>query len=155
MKDFSRQPRVVEFKIDQDVFRGKPFLAAQTMIDFTLKVDSLGEDLTAQQGFDTMAESLQQVLMPESYVKFRARMREPEVDPQQPTLQKFDMLNPPIELPQVNEIIEWIMGEYGMRPPTSPEDSSNGPSNPDSGTNSTETASREVSISSASLPTSS
>jgi hypothetical protein len=150
MKDFSRQPKVVEFKINDDIFRGKPFLAAQTMIDFTLKVDKLGEDITAQQGFDTMAESLQLVLMPDSYKRFRDRME----DPASP-----DMLQltgqPPIELPQVNEIIEWIMEEYGMRPPASPEDSSNGPSNPAPGTNSTESASAEGSTSSISQPTNS
>jgi hypothetical protein len=66
-----------------------------------------------------------------------------------------DELNPPIELPKVNEILEWLMGEYGMRPPTSAEGSSDGSSNPASGTNSTESVSREVSISSLSLPTSS
>jgi hypothetical protein len=194
MKDFSATPRVVEFKIDQDVFRGKPFLAAQTMIDFTLKVDSLGdeEDVSAQQGFDTMAESLQLVLMPDSYSRLRARMREPGGSTEQPddvlgrvretVLQAInggsqviptmvltealeprgdgsptenDELNPPIELPKVNEILEWLMGEYGMRPPTSAEGSSDGSSNPASGTNSTESVSREVSISSLSLPTSS
>lgn len=145
---------MVEFKIDQDVFRGKPFLAAQTMIDFTLKVDSLGEDVSAQQGFDTMADALQLVLMPESYERLRARMREPQQtgDPFAETGQSF---SPPIELPRVNEILEWLMGEYGMRPPTSAEGSSAGLSSQGSGTNSTESASRVVSISSDSLPTTS
>lgn len=132
MKDFSRQPRVVEFKIDNDVFRGKPHLAAQTMIDFTLKVDSLGEDISAQQGFDTMRESLELVLLPDSFKRFQDRMKDPaNPDAVSSTGQ------PPIELPQVNEVLEWIMGEYGMRPPTSAEDSSPGSSNPASGTNST------------------
>jgi|SRR5882724_5961619 len=134
MKDFTAQPRVVEFKINDDVFRGKPYLAAQTMIDFTLGVDKLGDDITAQQGFDIMSESLQLVLMPDSYKRFRDRMRDPgNPDEASPTGQ------PPIELPQVNEIIEWIMEEYGMRPPTSSEDSSPGSSNPASGMNSTVT----------------
>jgi hypothetical protein len=193
MKDFSAKPRVVEFKIDQDVFRGKPFLAAQTMIDFTLKVDSLGDDddVTAQQGFDTMAESLQLVLMPDSYAKLRSRMREPDdqtesaetvlarvkeivltamnegsavipvltlaqaIEPRDPQPVDADPDAPPIELPRVNEILEWLMGEYGMRPPASPEDSSPGSSTPDAGTNSTEEPSRVVSISSGSQPTSS
>jgi hypothetical protein len=149
MKDFSRQPRVVEFKIDQDVFRGKPFLAAQTMIDFTLKVDSLGEDISAQQGFDTMKESLELVLMPDSYRQFLTRMQPPNA-----ALNGFSEVSP-IELPQVNEILEWIMGEYGMRPPASPGASSDGSSNPGSGTNSTESTSHVESISSTSQPISS
>jgi hypothetical protein len=191
MKDFSRQPRVVEFKIDNDIFRGKPFLAAQTMIDFTLKVDSLGDDLTAQQGFDTMKESLEQVLMADSYARFTSRMRDPNGTAEScetvvarvreavlqavtggaqmiPTTLLAEILEPrdkqpvavepgnhPIELPQVNEIIEWIMGEYGMRPPTSAGASSDGPSIPTSGTNSTGSTSHVESISSNSQPTSS
>jgi len=135
MKDFTAQPRVVEFKINDDVFRGKPYLAAQTMIDFTLGVDKLGDDISAQQGFDIMSESLQLVLMPDSYKRFRDRMR----DPAQPDAASDSTTQPPIELPQVNEIIEWIMEEYGMRPPTSSEDSSTGSSNPDVGTSSTVT----------------
>lgn len=174
MKDFSRQPRVVEFKINEDVFRGKPYLAAQTMIDFTLGVDKLGDDISAQQGFDIMSESLQLVLMPDSYKRFRDRMRDPSagtsesadavldrirgvvlqatqggsvtvpvgvlaeaLDPQDRVEVDAGPNDQPIELPQVNEIIEWIMEEYGMRPPTSPADSSTGPSVPGSGMNST------------------
>lgn len=174
MKDFTAKPRVVQFKINDDEFRGKPHLAAQTMIDFTLKVDSLGEDLSAQQGFDTMRESLQLVLMPDSFKRFTDRMRDPNagsVEPADTVLARVretvlqaishgsmtiptsiladlieqqdsvpveaDPNSPPIELPQVNEILEWIMGEYGMRPPASSEDSSVGSSNPASGTSST------------------
>lgn len=181
----------MEFKVNKDVFRGKPFLAAQTMIDFTLKVDRLGEDTSAEEGFKVMTESLELVLMPDSYARFIARMRDPSgpntepaevvllrlknsveamisqdaarkialtevlaaLQPQEPS--EADPDNPPIELPQVNEILEWIMGEYGMRPPTSAEGSSLGSSAPASGTNSTESASDVVSISSASRPISS
>lgn len=157
MKDFSKQPRVVEFKISPDIFRGKPFLAAQTMIDFTLKVDQLGEDITAEQGFDTMKEALQLVMMPEHYVKFIARMRSPKATDDQGNEVDLpvDPNNPPIELPQVNEILEYLMGEYGMRPPTSAEGSSTSPSSQGAGTNSTEEPSHMVSISSNSQQTSS
>jgi len=156
MRDFSRQPRVVEFKISPDIFRGKPFLAAQTMIDFTLKVDSIGDDITASQGFDTMKEALQLVMMPDHYARFIARMRPPKaVDEQGNEIDlPVDPDNPPIELPQVNEILEYLMGEYGMRPPTSADGSSIGLSSPDAGTNSTEEPSRVVSISSNSPQTS-
>lgn len=134
MKDFSRQPRVVEFKVNDDTFRGRPYLAAQTMIDFTLKVDKLGDDITAQQGFDIMSESLQLVLMPDSYKTFRGRM----IDPSNPDASDTSG-QPPIELPQVNDVLAWIMEEYGMRPPAQSEDSSDGSSNPAPGTNSTVT----------------
>jgi len=149
MKDFTRQPRVVEFMINDDHFRGKPFLAAQTMIDFTLKVDKLGEDITAQQGFDPMSESLALVLMPDSMKRFKDRM----IDPSNPDAASLTG-QPPIELPQVNEIIEWIMEEYGMRPPASPPTSSDGPSPQGGGANSTERPQDVVSISSGSQQTS-
>ena len=132
MKDFTAQPRVVEFKINDDVFRGKPYIAAQTMIDFTLGIDKLGDDISAQQGFDILSESLQLVLMPDSYKRFRDRMR----DPSSPDFAEMTG-QPPIDLPLVNSVVEWIMEEYGMRPPTSPASSSTGSPSPESGTNST------------------
>lgn len=192
MKDFTRQPHVVEFKISPDIFRGKPFLAAQTMIDFTLKVDSIGDDVTAEQGFDTMKECLQLVLTPDHYNKFITRMRDPNEDGQEPAdvvlarvkavitqavsggsmsvpvgvllealepnpvqPQETDPDSPPIELPQVNEVLEYLMEAYGMRPPTQSEDSSDGPSPQVSGTNSTGSFSAEESGSSISQPTNS
>lgn len=123
MKDFTRQPRVIEFQIDHDIFRCHPRLPAQTLIDFTLEVEKLGDEMTSEQGIETMIGTLKMVLVPDSYKLFHDRMR--------------DSLNP-IELEQTNEIIQWIMGEYGMRPTQSPEPSSNGQPSLASGTNSTE-----------------
>jgi hypothetical protein len=193
MKDFTRQPHVVEFKIDQDIFRGKPFLAAQTMIDFTLKVDSIGDDVTAEQGFDTMKEALQLVMGPDDYRKFLDRMRDPNEDRGEPaevvlarikdavfqainggsmtvpTTVLADLLapkdsqpaeptdpdKPPIELPQVNEVLEYLMEAYGMRPPEQAPPSSTGPSSLGTGTNSTDSSSAEASVSSILQPTNS
>lgn len=150
MKDFTRQARVVEFAIDSDTFRGKPHLPSQTMIDFTLKVGEMEEEkATPQQGFDTMMECLQMVLMPESYKLFRSRMKDPEADtgPDAASVPGFI----PIELDQVTEILEWVMGEYGLRPTKPSEGSSDGPSSQDSGTNSTESTS-DVELTSATSP---
>ncbi len=122
MKDFTRQPRVIEFKIDQDIFRCHPRLPAQTLIDFTLEVEKMGDNMTSEQGIETMIGTLKMVLVPDSYTLFHDRMKDPEV---------------PIELDQANEIIQWIMGEYGLRPTEQPEASSNGLSGPASGMNST------------------
>jgi hypothetical protein len=44
----------------------------------------------------------------------------------------------PIDLNQVNSIIEWVMGEYGMRPTQSSESSADGLPAPELGTTSTE-----------------
>ncbi len=129
MKDFTRQPRVIEFKIDHDVFRCHPRLPAQTLIDFTLEVESLGDEMTSQQGIETLIGTLKMVLVPDSYKRFHDRMSSPDE---------------PVELDQANEIIQWIMGEYGMRPPESPEPSSNGRPALASGTNSTDVTQAEA-----------
>lgn len=144
-KDFSREARVVEFTINRDTFRGKPHLAAQTMIDFTLKVEGIDEaTATPGDGFRTMREALQMVLMPDSYKRMVDRMQDPTVaNPDAPV----DEDNPPIELPQLTEVLEWVMGEYGLRPTQSAQDSSPGQPDPAFGTNSTVPTSGEVSIS--------
>jgi hypothetical protein len=172
MKDFTRQPRVVQFTLDGDTFRGKPHLPAQVMIDFTLKVGLVEEEsATPQQGIDTMMECLQMVLMPESYALFRSRMNDPSgtrdlaaeaesvlfrlrsqltelgdgkvaasqvlafLDTSAPAAEASTFV--PIELDQVTEILDYVMGEYGLRPTKPSEGSSPGQSSPDSGTNST------------------
>jgi len=151
MKDFTRQARVVEFTVDDDTFRGKPHLPSQTMIDFTLKVEGMDDEkATPQQGFDTMMECLQMVLMPDSYKRFRERMKDPTADTG-PDAAAPDFV--PIELDQVTEILDWVMGEYGLRPTKSSEDSSTGQSSPASGTNSTDSTSDVVSTSATSPST--
>jgi len=122
MKDFTRQPKVIEMKIDDDIFRAKPRLPAQTMIDFTLKVESMGDDMDATMGFQTMMDALEMVLIPEHFHRFKDRMKS-ETNP--------------IDLPQVNEVVEYVMEEYGMRPTQSPSASSTGQPNPVDGISST------------------
>lgn len=185
MKDFTRQAKVVEFKLDDDTFRGKPHLPAQTMIDFTVAVESIDQETaTPQQGFDTMMDSLQMVLMPESYARFKQRMQDPSGSTEDAAqvltrvltrladlpddasvtassirslLQPVSKAGPaeagyvPIELDQLPVILEWLMGEYGMRPTQSSEDSSDGQSSPASGTSSTENIS-DVELISAGSP---
>lgn len=141
MRDFTATPRVVEFMVGGEVFRGKPHLAAQTMIDFTLKVESVDQEkATPEDGFRTMMEALAMIMMPESYKRFTEHMKEP---PEGADASGFVV----VELPQLTEILEWMMGEYGLRPTEQPSPSSDGPSGPESGTNSTATTSEEESIS--------
>lgn len=152
MKDFTRQAKVVQFQLDDDTFRGKPHLPAQTMIDFTLKIGDLEEEsATPQQGFDTMMECLQMVLMPDSYKRFRARMKDPSTEVSADAAGEPDFV--PIELDQVTDVLEWVMSEYGLRPTKPSEDSSTGSSDPASGTNSTESTSDGESTSETSLST--
>lgn len=136
MKDFSRKPRVVEFTVNGDVFRGKPFLAAQTMIDFTVSLESVKASDSAAE-FEAMLDSLRLVLMPDSFQRFRERMRDPSDASRNGAPVPQDGVAPPIEIDQVNEIIEWITGEYGMRPTQPSSESSGGSPSLESGTNST------------------
>jgi hypothetical protein len=53
----------------------------------------------------------------------------------------------PIELDQVTEVLDYVMGEYGLRPTKPSEDSSPGQPSPESGTNSTDSTSDAVSTS--------
>lgn len=132
MRDFTRQPRVVEFKIDDDVFRCHPRLPAQVLLDFAVKADQMGDNPTGEQGIQAMLDVLEVTLLPDHFKVFRARMSDPDNA---------------IELDQVSEIVPWIMEQYGLRPTTPSDDSSGGPSLPASGTSSTENTPAVVSIS--------
>lgn len=123
IKDFSRPAKVIQFTIDEDTFTVVPRLPAQTLIDFTLRVEKMGDEPTSEQGIEAMIDTLKMVLLPDSYKIFHDRMKDPLR---------------PIELVQANQIIEWVMGEYGMRPTKSPEALSTVQPSPASGTNSTE-----------------
>jgi len=138
MRDFTRQPRVIEFQIDQDIFRCHPRLPAQTLIDFTLEVEKIGDEMTSEQGINTMIGTLKMVLVPDSYRLFHDRMS--------------NALDP-IELDQANEIIQWIMSEYGLRPTEQPGDSSSGPSSQEPGTSLTDGSPAKELISSGSMQT--
>lgn len=118
------------------------------MVDFTLKVEAMGDTSTGSDGFNAMMESLELVLMPESYRKLKDRMKDPLADlSPEDAVRITDLPYTPIELPQLNEILEWLMTEYGMRPTQSSSDSSPGQPAPGSGTSSTADTSDAVSIS--------
>ena len=137
MKDFSRDRARLEFTIDGDHFEAASALPAQTLMDFAAKFDKIDEQSGPDQ-IDSMMSILEAILLPESYPRFTARMADKER---------------PIELAQVNEVVEWVMAEHGLRPTEQSGDSSSGSASPDDGTKSTGAAPAVVSISSASPPT--
>lgn len=141
MKDFSKQRKVIQFKIDEDVFWAHPVIPADTMIHFIQKFEGIDPEAKgSQESIKALLETLETLLVPDSYKNFRARMADPERA---------------IDIAQVNEVVEWVMGEYGMRPTQSSEPSSDGSSPPEPGTSSTESTPGVVSISSASPQTAS
>jgi hypothetical protein len=154
MKDFSAKPRVVQFTVDGETYRGRPYLPAQTMVDFTLRVEKMGEAATGSDGFATMMESLEMVLMPDSFRKLKDRMKDPLADLSTEDAARITELPyTPIELPQLDEILKWLMEEYGLRPTQSSSDSLAGSPDPASGTSSMGDTSEAVSISASSPST--
>lgn len=153
MRDFTKQAKVIEFKINDDVFRCHPVLAADTLVEFAVKAEAMGDNPTGEQGMQAMLDVLQVSLMPDHYRRFRDRMRNPVKAAQEAEAAGQPAPAPyvPIGLDQVSEIVPWIMEEYGLRPTTPSDDSSDGPSNPEPGTSSTENTS-PVELISASSP---
>lgn len=136
MRDFTRQPKVIEFQIDADVFRCHPRLPAQVLIDFALKADAMGDNPTGEQGIQAMLDVLEATLLSDHFKLFRSRMSDHER---------------PIDFEQVNAIVPYIMEEYGLRPTVPSEESSDGPSSQESGTSLTASTS-PVELISASSP---
>jgi hypothetical protein len=78
------------------------------------------------------------VLIPASFDQLRARGK--------------DRTNP-VEIDQLSDIVLWLLEEYGLRPTQLSSNSSPGPENPASGTNSTDSTPAAASTSSPSLST--
>lgn len=139
MKDFTKQRKVIEFQIDDDVFRAVPVIPADVMIKFVQRFEDMDpESKKSSENIAALLETLETLLIPDSFKRFRARMGDADAA---------------IDINQVNEVVEWVMGEYGMRPTQSSDPSSTGSSDQGSGTSSTGSTRDVVSISSASPQT--
>lgn len=150
MKDFTRERSTapIEFKIDGDVFQAVATLNADQKIHAISLVNALGaaqldglalgniDPANASQRDVERARSIAQeadkavgevmnlldeLLLPQSAERFAERMKSK---------------TEPIELEQVFEIFQWLIGEYGDRPTSPLSSSSNGHSG--TGTSSTE-----------------
>lgn len=132
MKDFTRVRTPITFTIDDDKFDAAPAIPAQTLMDLTGQFSVMDEDDPAA-AIAAMITVLEQFLLPASFRRFTERMGS-----------KTD----PIEFPQVNDVIFWLLGEYGMRPTPQSSDSADGLQLPESGMSSTGNTPDVVSISS-------
>jgi hypothetical protein len=132
MKDFSRARPTVGFKIDNDVFTGVPAMSADDMVTLVATFSDMDENDPVQVA-KTIKNIVRNLLDSRSADVFVNRMG--------------DRTNP-IEFDQANEIILWLMGEYGMRPTEQPSPSGSGPASPESGMSLTEPTSVAVSTSS-------
>lgn len=119
MKDFSKARKKLLFRIDTDSFEAAPAIPAETLAVFATRFENI-ESVLPGDRFKILSDALELVLLPESYGLLRERMR--------------DKTNP-VELDQINDIILWLLEEYGLRPTQPSSASSVGQPNLESGTN--------------------
>ena len=124
VRDFSKRRSRHLFRVDDtgDLLEAAPALPAEALAEFAGRFSNL-EDTDASKRFNVLVDVLEMVLLPESFALLRKKMS--------------DKKNP-VELDQLNDIIVWLLGEYGLRPTQPLPDSSTGQSDPESGTNSTD-----------------
>lgn len=138
IKDFSRARKAIRFQIDDDVFEATPAIPAEIMLEFAARYEGAAAIKGVDKQHDALSGVLELVLAEPSYALMRKRMR--------------DRSNP-VDLQQLNDIVVWLMEQYGMRPTRLASESSDGPASPASGTSSTEPAQDVASTSSPSLQT--
>jgi hypothetical protein len=124
MKDFTRIRKPIEFTIDNDRFDAVSAIPAHVLMDMTTEFQAMDEG-DPNEAIQAMMKVLELFLMPASYTRFTDRMKDKQE---------------PIEFPQVQEVIFWLLEEYGMRPTQQSSDSSDGLSGQEPGTNSTATS---------------
>ena len=137
MKDFTRPKKDVGFTIDADKFDAVPAIPADTLLDMTTEFEAMDE-ADPKQAIKAMLTVLEQFLLPRSFARFRERM---------------GSKTEPIEFPQVQEVIFYLLEEYGMRPTVQSSGSADGLPNPESGMSLTGSTPDVVSISPVFPPT--
>lgn len=124
-KSFSRNRPVIKFEIDGDTFTAASGLPAGTLAEFGTRYADAGSDNGIKEQFKTLSSVLELVLLPDSYTLFTKRLSDPER---------------PIDMDQLNEVIMWLLEQYGMRPTVPASASFSGSPHPELGTSSTDGA---------------
>lgn len=137
-KDFSRPRTPKIFTIDEDTFEAASALPGETFVEFTTRFEEFQESDSWKENYRLLLAALELVLLPDSYTLLCERLADKKR---------------PVELDQVTDIVDWLMGEYGMRPTQPSPDSSDGSDDQESGTSSTGSTPPEESTSEPSPPT--
>jgi hypothetical protein len=133
IKDFSKARKRIRFQIDDDVFEASPAVPAEILMDFAGQFADLDpETASVTDQLKAFRGVLELVLLPESLNRFNERLRDRSA---------------PVDITQVEEIIEWLFEEYGLRPTESPLSLPTGSADPVSGMGSTASTVETVSIS--------
>jgi hypothetical protein len=122
IKDFSNR-KLIEFQIDDDVFRGVPNIPVEQFVK--LAAGFSNEDTPLEEQVSLFHAMFRTLLTDESAELFITRMGDKEN---------------PISIVQVQDIMMWLMEQYGMRPTQQSLASLPGLENLGDGTSSTDAA---------------
>lgn len=139
-RDFSRTRKSLAFTIDDDTFVPAAALPGDVYAEFVTLYNKTGRVDNYQEQHDLLKAAMQLALLPESWDRFAARLR--------------DKTNP-IDDDQMADAVLYLLEAYGLRPTQPSQPSSDGPSSPVSGTSSTEEQQPQASTPQASPPTAS
>lgn len=141
IKDFSKTRKPIQFRVDDDVFDAAPSIPAEVMIQFAEGFTSMNPDqMNPAEVVGALRRVIEVVLDPQSLARFQERMRDPQN---------------PIDMDQLDQIVQWLFEEYGLRPTTEGSPSSGGSSSPVPGITSMVSMPDVASISAASPSTAS
>lgn len=138
IRDFTKKRNDISFRVDDDLFHAARGVPADVLMDFATEFSGMSLSTPVDQQLKAFRSVLELVLLPESLERFNKRLRDREN---------------PIEIDQVEQIITWLMEQYGLRPTEQPSSSPSGLDGLVPGTTLTATTPGEVSISAASPST--
>lgn len=118
MKDFTRSRPVVQFQVDDHVYRGIDAMPAEDMVEILAKLQAVDDD------------DINQVYAMVQYVA-RELLDKPSADIFVKRMSRGS--DRPIDFEQSNEIVMWLMEQYGGRPTMPSGPSGVGLPNPTSG----------------------
>lgn len=128
-RDFTKKRPIIEFTIDDDVFRCKKALDLPRLQRFVAEFRDLN-NIKNEDAVDAIGRMMQVMLRRESYARFAHRFTpgdDVDVD-----ADEFE----PIDHEQVMDIIRWVMEQYTNRPTKPSSTSSDGSGSDDAGTSS-------------------
>lgn len=146
IKDFTQKKEPIEFRLDDDVYHARPKLNAGAAMKFAKYADTITEENASP---DTVAQMLKKffrlTLAKPSYRRMAQRIDATLdggsidlEDLEAPDSEDEEESEDSIDFQVLNEIMMWIMEQYGLRPSDPSQPSLPGPMNPGDGTSSTE-----------------
>lgn len=120
--DFTRRKPRPTFRIGRERFEGKVEVPALAMMRFSLRQQALAKaaggdsDDISEDSLNAMTDMIRLMLRKESADRFAAAM-DGDSDDENATVIGIDTFN---------QVLQWLMGEYGMRPTEPSSDSSDG-----------------------------